>query len=222
MPQFVRSGVGLYLGCAVKLFIACYTMKLFCQFLLFIWLYLQGIVIKLPYIHYHLYSYLTGNEFVSGQPTLRPESIYACPNETVTFTCHDSHVVAIQWQLDMYIGAQITFSSSQPVGSQEMVYMDMISANLSEVTSMNGSLANITTTLTIITNGLLNKTNISCLTANDDNEITKSSSIIYFAGLLAILLVINSCKKSKFFQIHLIGKIVHLHSKRRKHISQQY
>ena len=85
----------------------------------------------------------------------------------------------------MYIGAQITFTSSQPVGSKTMVYMDMISANLSEVTRSNGSVQNVTTTLTIITDGFLNQTNISCLAAKEDNAITKSSSVLYFAGIYA-------------------------------------
>ena len=132
-------------------------------------------------------SSLWSTGIIFCKPLLHPESVYACPNETVTFTCHGSDTVSIQWELDMYIdeGAQITFTSIQPVGSQNMVYMDMISANLSEVTKVDGSqVANITTTLTIITNGLLNKTNISCLTPNDDNDIVKSSSIFYFAGLL--------------------------------------
>ena len=82
----------------------------------------------------------------------------------------------------MYIeqGAQITFTTSQPVGSKMMVYMDVIFANLSEVTRSNGSVHNVTTTLTI----LLNKTNVSCLAAKEDNAISKSSSVLYFTGML--------------------------------------
>ena len=55
-----------------------------------------------------------------GQPTLLPTSVYACPNETVAFTCSDSQILAVQWKLDIYIkqGAdQLTFISSDPVGT---------------------------------------------------------------------------------------------------------
>ena len=121
-----------------------------------------------------------------GQPTLLHTS-YACPNETVAFTCSDSQIVAVQWKLGMYIeqGAdQLTFISSDLVGTQAIIHMDMIFANLSEVTRRNGSVADITTTLTIITHGLLNKTNISCITSTANNAIMSSSScVFYFAGI---------------------------------------
>ena len=81
---------------------------------------------------------------VLGRPTLHPTSVHACPNETLTFTCSDNQVVATLWKLDMYIeenAREITFSSSQPTGSHTVIYMDMISANLSEVTRRNGSAA---------------------------------------------------------------------------------
>ena len=124
---------------------------------------------------------------VLGRATLHPTSVHACPNETLTFTCSDSQVVATLWKLDMYIeenAREITFSSSQPAGSHTVIYMDMIFANLSEVTNRNGSAADITTTLTVITHGLLNRTNISCLTVTEDNVISKSSSVFYFASML--------------------------------------
>ena len=40
---------------------------------------------------------------VLGWPTLHPTSVHACPNETLTFTCSDSQVVATLWKLDMYM-----------------------------------------------------------------------------------------------------------------------
>ena len=110
-------------------------------------------------ISYHQPSfYLTGIQYCSGKPTLRPASVHTCPNETVTFTCHDTQIVAIAWELDMYIKntGLLTFSFSQPVGSHGVAHMGMISANLSEVTRRNGTVADITTTLTIITRPELN------------------------------------------------------------------
>ena len=64
--------------------------------------------------------------------------------------------------------------------------MDVIYANLSNVTgnNYNRNVADMTTTLTITAHGLPNKTNITCATPIEDNVITKSSSIFYFAGLL--------------------------------------
>ena len=126
-------------------------------------------------------------EIVLGRPTLHPTSVHACPNETLTFTCSDSQVVATLWKLDMYIeenAREITFSFSQPAGSHTVIYMDMIFANLSEVTNRNGSAADITTTLTVITHGLRNRTNISCFTVTQHNVISKSSSVFYFASML--------------------------------------
>ena len=61
--------------------------------------------------------------------------------------------------------------------------MGMISANLSEVTRRNETVADITTTITIITSGLLNMTNISCIAAADNSAIMSSSSVLYFAGI---------------------------------------
>ena len=121
---------------------------------------------------------------VLGRPTLHPTSVHACPNETLTFTCSDSQVVATLWKLDMYIeeNAREITSSSQPAGSHTVIYMDMIFANLSEVINRNGSAADITTSLTVIAHGLLNRTNISCFTLTEDNVISKSSSVFYFAG----------------------------------------
>ena len=79
---------------------------------------------------------------------------------------------------------QLTFISSDPVGTQAIIHMGMISANISEVTRRNGSVADITTTLTIITHGLLNMTNISCITAADNIAImSSSSSVLYFVGM---------------------------------------
>ena len=69
--------------------------------------------------------------------------------------------------------------------------MGMISANLSEVTRRNGSVTDITTTLTIITYRLLNRTNISCLTATEDNVASKSFSVLYFAGQPTYLYVLT-------------------------------
>ena len=85
----------------------------------------------------------------------------------------------------------LTFSFSQPVGSHAVAHMGMIFVNLSEVTRRNGSVADITTTLTIITHGLLNMTNISCLTATEDNVASKSSSVLYFAGQPTYLYVLT-------------------------------
>ena len=128
----------------------------------------------------------------------------------MTFTCHDSQIVAVQWKLDSYIeqGAHLTFISTYPIGFEAVAHMGMISANLSEVTNKNGSVADITTTLTIITHGLLNRTNISCLTAKEDNSIFKSSSAFFFAGMCIIITYYCSFTLAVVFQTHHTG-IIH-------------
>ena len=127
-----------------------------------------------------------------GSQLIHPESFHACPNETVTFTCHSSQTVAVQWKLDEYIehSEMLSFSFNQDVGDQKVTYMDMISVKLSEVTNNNGNVADMTTTLTIIAHGLMNRTNISCCAVGRDNVASISSSILYLAGQSMLLMLI--------------------------------
>ena len=42
-------------------------------------------------------------QWAANSTSRAPESFHACPNETVTFTCRGSQIVAVQWKLNSYI-----------------------------------------------------------------------------------------------------------------------
>jgi hypothetical protein len=72
--------------------------------------------------------------------------------------------------------------------------------NLTNITRLNGSVADITTSLMIITYGILNKTTIICQVVTRDSQEPQSSSTLYLTASRHPL----------------------LHTKRRRYISQQY
>ena len=51
----------------------------------------------------------------TGGPTLQPMFLYACPNQSVIFTCSDNKVTIIEWRVEPYtIGDdELSFTSSQ-------------------------------------------------------------------------------------------------------------
>ena len=60
-------------------------------------------------------------------------------------------------------------------------------ASLINVTNINMEerVADMTTSLTVVTNGLENGTNITCLTVTGDLKVSSSSSSLYIAGLVS-------------------------------------
>ena len=56
-------------------------------------------------------------------------------------------------------------------------------ASFTNVTNIEGEVADMTTNLTVVTDGLENGTNITCSTATEDLSICSSSSLVYIAGL---------------------------------------
>ncbi|CAI8025366.1 hypothetical protein GBAR_LOCUS14654 [Geodia barretti] len=54
--------------------------------------------------------------------------------------------------------------------------------NLTNITRLNGSVADMTTSLMIITYGIQNETSINCLVAKG-GSVFHSSSTLYFAGI---------------------------------------
>ena len=56
------------------------------------------------------------------RPTLQPSSYHACPNDSVTFTCHDSQIYEISWIVELYIPENyIAQLVSIAAGSQAMM-----------------------------------------------------------------------------------------------------
>ena len=129
------------------------------------------------------------SSLVWGQLTLYPPSIHACPNETVTYYCHGSQISVIRWEVPPYIsqGDPIQYVSD-PLGGILTIHMnrkEIFFATLTNITrlNVNESVADMTTSLMIITYGIENKTNITCQVATRDFQALKSSSTLYLTGL---------------------------------------
>ena len=119
----------------------------------------------------------------------RPLIYYSCPNETVTYTCHDSQVKFIQWVVP-YIPENdpIIFAASQTVSPEgsEPVSRTPVLATLTSImnnrgNNVSGWMADMTTTLTVNTAEVENKTNITCWTQRGINFFP-NSTFLYIAG----------------------------------------
>ena len=98
---------------------------------------------------------------VWGQRTLHPLSIHACPNETVTYYCHGSQISVIVWVVPPYIPREdpIQYAADPPGGMAVAINMnreDKFFATLTNITRLNSSVADMTTSLMIITYGIQN------------------------------------------------------------------
>ena len=164
-------------------------MKSFYQHLLCIGFLLKGKFVRAKVVSTVSYIYLCLGTFC-GQPSLRPLMYYYCPNETVTYTCHDSQVKIIKWVVEPYVPESdpIIFAASQtvtPEGTEPLSRTPVI-ATLTSVmnkrrNNVSGWMADITTTLTVNTAEVENKTNITCQTQKGINFLS-NSSFLYIAG----------------------------------------
>ena len=136
-----------------------------------------------------VYDFKTGN--VSGQPTLEPPTGHFCPNVNVTYTCHDSQVELMSWSAKHYISGNdvINYSPGFIYANNETMILIEGTDNhfFSSLTSImfnrhDVTVANITTTLRVITSGLDNGTNITCEICRGIKR-SQSSSILYFVGM---------------------------------------
>ena len=149
--------------------------------------------------------FLSGS--VSGQPNLEPPTGYFCPNVNVTYTCHDSNVSSMTWYAEPYISRSLGiqyapgFTSNESMKKYDSFYAQAINFSVDIETEM---FISVTTILTVITSGIENGTNITCLTYRGGYPLV-SSSILYFAGndikitVIAIAMLL--------LQISLAGKI---------------
>ena len=121
-----------------------------------------------------------------------PPTLYVCPNEIVTYTCYDRQIVAMYWIAEPYITAYnpIKYAASTAtldVDSQPINRNNYLSATLVNITqrNMTAEMADLTTSLRVITDGLKNGTNITCQTFRTINgilSVSRSTSTLYFAG----------------------------------------
>ena len=128
-------------------------------------------------------------DHVCGEPTLMPPTLYVCPNEIVTYTCYDRQIVAMYWIAEPYITAfdPITYIASTAtldVDSQPINRNNYLSATLVNITQRNltAEMADLTTSLTVITDGLKNGTCQTFRIINGILSVSRSTSTLYFAG----------------------------------------
>ena len=127
---------------------------------------------------------------VSGKLTLEPPTVFFCPDVNVTYTCHDDQVDLMSWSAEPYFTENdilyspgLIYVNNESVVFIEGTNKNFISSLMTIVyNSDNTEVANITTTLTVITRSLENGTNITCLT-NRRLKKSQSFSILYFAGI---------------------------------------
>ena len=129
--------------------------------------------------------------FVCGQLILEPGTDYYCPNETVTFTCSDSQVIFIIWQVPHERSIEYIVAQGLQIG-QTINRTNRFSSIITNITNNNSHVADVTTKLTVDTYGLENGTSIKCTTYKN-NTSPESSSLLYFQGLkFTIYLILHS------------------------------
>ena len=120
---------------------------------------------------------------ISGEPVLKPLSLHSCPNESVTFTCRGNNVAVIEWRVEPYTNTDgdlsyiplglvedpgvLTRNSTDNTFLSTLLYFSRISDRL----------ANMTTSLTVKTSGVVNTTNITCGTLRGGEGFSMSATI---------------------------------------------
>ena len=118
---------------------------------------------------------------------MQPLSVYSCQNETVAFTCSDSQVTVIEWRVKPYTNTDgdLSYIPSQmandpgpvTVNSTDMLFL----SKLVRFQRINENFANMTTTLTVITAGVRNGTNVTC-SSEVGSEVCEVNGTVYFAS----------------------------------------
>ena len=103
----------------------------------------------------------------NGQLTVQPTLIYKCPNETVSFTCTGRQIMSLAWIMEPYFDESDGFSYVVDFVVQMTVetsfkHTRYISSNVTNITEVNGSRADMTIMLTIKPFSVNNGTIITC------------------------------------------------------------
>ena len=93
---------------------------------------------------------LLGFYSTNGQLTVQPTLIYKCPNETVSFTCTGRQIMSLAWIMEPYFDESDGFSYIVDFVVQMTVetsfrHTRYISSNVTNITEVNGSRADMTT-----------------------------------------------------------------------------
>ena len=120
----------------------------------------------------------------TGEPALQPLSFHSCPNESVTFTCSDSKVSLMKWEVEPHTMAHLAYAASLLMADTELLTMNSTDNVLHSTVvfdRIEENFANMTSTLTVATSGVRNGTNVTCTTfvSNDECNVTAT---IYVTG----------------------------------------
>ena len=132
---------------------------------------------------YHFLYICVGVDY--GLPTLGPSVLYVCSNDVVTYTCQETQVYEINWIVEPHIPRMDPIRYTYNQHPLLINRTDHFFASLTKVTNIEGEVADMTTSLTVVTDGLENGTNITCLTVTGDLKVSISSSSLYIAGLVS-------------------------------------
>ena len=142
---------------------------------------------------YHFLYICVGVDY--GLPILHSSVHYACPNDVVTYTCQETQVYEINWIVEPHIPRMHPIRYTYNQHLLLINRTDHFFASLTNVTNINmeGRVADMTTSLTVVTDGLENGTIITCLTVTGDLKVSSSSSSLYIAGLVSYPLANHQC-----------------------------
>ena len=136
------------------------------------------------YLQFLILSYVqVFSGIFCGQPSLRPLMYYSCPNETVTYTCHDTQVKNIKWVVEPYVPESDPIVTVSPEGTEPLNRTPVLAflTNVMNKRNESGWMADMTTTLTVNTAEVENKTNITCQTQKGIHFLS-NSTFLYIAG----------------------------------------
>ena len=117
--------------------------------------------------------------------------IYSCPNGNITFTCQDNSVSSMERRVEPYFTEKgyltIKYVSQRlavnDTGTYPMNRSDVVFTHLINITRINTYVADMTSTLTIVTSGVTNGTKIQCQTVKG-RDIPLSSTFLYLSGII--------------------------------------
>ena len=126
-------------------------------------------------------------QLCTGEPALQPLSFLSCPDESATFTCSDSKVSLMKWEVEPYTTTDVDLSyiSSRLIADTELLTINSTDDVLHSTVvfdRIDDYFANLTSTLTVAMSGVKNGTNVTCTTLVWSDECNMTATI-YIAGL---------------------------------------
>ena len=154
-----------------------------------------------------------------------------CPNETITqpLICNDSYANGLEWEVKPYTGVDdglvyhaARISDERPLDDMKINRSDILFSELLEFDRINQYTGSITTSLRVKTSIVENVLNVTCTTLLGSSTSHTSTSTLHIAGYNYRLFICPVFTNIFCKQTFLITRTLHSHTKRMRHISQQY